>query len=221
MVMQSTPSAPTAPQAPITGPVFSAQQLATPRATYAAMREQRQVLGEQMSRLLNRRNNVSREIRSTEPGSVERTQLEQHLKELNARIIDMEHQIQSADLQVSAAAAMPGAIAGDRVLGRDASDFAMAATIFTGIIAVLFTITFCVRSLRRSREKPAPAASPAVDNRLTRMEEAIDAVAIEIERISESQRFLTRILTENKAPALGAGAAEPIQVAQPEMVRRG
>jgi hypothetical protein len=34
------------------------------------------------------------------------------------------------------------------------------------------------------------------DDRLARIEQAVDAIAIEVERIAESQRFLTRLQTE-------------------------
>jgi hypothetical protein len=53
----------------------------------------------------------------------------------------------------------------------------------------------------------APLARPAeegavllrVDDRLGRMEQAIDAMAIEVERISEGQRFTAKLLAE-RAP---------------------
>jgi hypothetical protein len=35
-----------------------------------------------------------------------------------------------------------------------------------------------------------------VGDRLERMEQAIDAIAVEVERISEAQRFTTKLLTE-------------------------
>ena len=44
-----------------------------------------------------------------------------------------------------------------------------------------------------------PAVSAATDARLERMEQAIEAVAVEIERISEAQRFTTKLLTERNA----------------------
>jgi hypothetical protein len=46
------------------------------------------------------------------------------------------------------------------------------------------------------------------DPRLERMEQAIDAIAIEVERIAEAQRFQTRLLSERANDrALGAGEA--------------
>jgi hypothetical protein len=46
---------------------------------------------------------------------------------------------------------------------------------------------------------PASKRSPESDRRLERIEQAIDAMAVEVERISESQRFMTRLLSERTA----------------------
>lgn len=40
--------------------------------------------------------------------------------------------------------------------------------------------------------------------RLTRMEQAIESVALEVERISEGQRFTTKLLSERSSDALSA-----------------
>lgn len=37
---------------------------------------------------------------------------------------------------------------------------------------------------------------PPEDDRLERLEQAVDAIAIEIERVSEAQRYTTKLLTE-------------------------
>ena len=43
----------------------------------------------------------------------------------------------------------------------------------------------------------AKAATPSLpDTRLERMEQAIESIAIEVERISEAQRFTTKLLTD-------------------------
>lgn len=49
----------------------------------------------------------------------------------------------------------------------------------------------------RKKEEPHPKMI-ATDARLERMEQAIEAMAIEIERISEGQRFMTRLLAERE-----------------------
>jgi hypothetical protein len=47
---------------------------------------------------------------------------------------------------------------------------------------------------------------------MERLESAVDTIAVEIERISEGQRFVTKLLSESQpAPKLGAGqrSSEP------------
>jgi len=46
---------------------------------------------------------------------------------------------------------------------------------------------------RLERSGPAAAVSPAVNEQLQRIEQAVEAMAIEVERISESQRYLTKL----------------------------
>lgn len=43
---------------------------------------------------------------------------------------------------------------------------------------------------------PSPSVPPDVQARLERMEQALDSIAIEVERISEGQRFTTKLLAE-------------------------
>src|SRR3954462_13078604 len=65
-------------------------------------------------------------------------------------------------------------------------------------------------SRRMDAEGKNPRIPSEVTGRLERIEQAIEAVAIEVERISEGQRFTTRLLSEAKnpiiAPASSAGA---------------
>ena len=56
------------------------------------------------------------------------------------------------------------------------------------------------------RRAPAVTSSDGVqriESRLTEMQQSLDAVAIEVERISEAQRFATKLLSER-----GVGAPE-------------
>jgi hypothetical protein len=49
-----------------------------------------------------------------------------------------------------------------------------------------------------------PTISPDTAARLERMEQAIDSIAVEVERISEGQRFATRLLAERESSAAPA-----------------
>jgi hypothetical protein len=106
------------------------------------------------------------------------------------------------------------------------------------LMVMLVPVSFAwARRIVRGDNKPVPLSRDAID-RLERIEQAIDTVAIEVERISEGQRFVTKILADRpkrpdaesvqqpqSAPAeqpmraLGAGPAEPVRVAEREQVR--
>ena len=60
-----------------------------------------------------------------------------------------------------------------------------------------------------ARQLDARGTGPAIPRditaRLERMEMAIDSVAVEVERISEGQRFTTKLLSERTAAPPGQG----------------
>lgn len=75
--------------------------------------------------------------------------------------------------------------------------FLMTSVITTAVVVVAIAAAV-IRSKRRQEQ--APSLPAEIGERLARMEQSIDAVAIEVERISESQRFVTKLLAERKAP---------------------
>ena len=60
---------------------------------------------------------------------------------------------------------------------------------------------------RIERKADVPAITPALTDQLQRIEQAVDAMSIEIERISESQRFMAK-LQNAQAPERGALPAD-------------
>ena len=61
---------------------------------------------------------------------------------------------------------------------------------------------------RIDRGAPAPSVPADVSSRLERMEQAIDAIAVEVERIAEGQRFTTRLLTDRPAASGRLGSPD-------------
>ena len=62
---------------------------------------------------------------------------------------------------------------------------------------------------RRAANPPLSQAMDAdTSRRLMEMQQTMEAMAIEIERISEGQRFVTKLLSERPAAALPAPAAK-------------
>jgi hypothetical protein len=65
-----------------------------------------------------------------------------------------------------------------------------------GILFVAFPLTLAIVRFiwKRSTSAPAPALSAEQTRRFDRLEQSVDAIAIEVERISENQRYLTKLL---------------------------
>lgn len=76
--------------------------------------------------------------------------------------------------------------------------FAMVTAIVLGVPLV--------KALIRKQERAAlaPASDPRSEERLARIEAAVESIAIEVERISEGQRFVTKLLAERPAAKLPA-----------------
>ncbi|MGV3710597.1 MAG: hypothetical protein ACO1Q7_17335 [Gemmatimonas sp.] len=74
----------------------------------------------------------------------------------------------------------------------------------TGGAVIIFTPI--ARAYARKMDRESTTSVPEhVNARLERMEQSIDAIAEQVERIAEGQRFTTRLLSEQKpqaAPAL-------------------
>ena len=92
-------------------------------------------------------------------------------------------------------------IAGAAVLGfprgipREVVDIATAFFVTITVIALGVPL---IRGLTRRWERPALSdkPSPELTARLDRIEQAVEAVAIEVERIAEAQRFSAKLMSE-------------------------
>lgn len=63
---------------------------------------------------------------------------------------------------------------------------------------------------RVENESKRPQIPTEVMHRLERIEQAVDAIAVEIERISEGQRFTTKLLSETRGGhSLPAASGQP------------
>ena len=80
-------------------------------------------------------------------------------------------------------------------------------TVFSWVVPGLITIVLglpVVRLITRWLEpKPVPPRElSAINGRLERIETAVDSIALEVERISEAQRFSARLQSEQQQPRL-------------------
>jgi hypothetical protein len=88
---------------------------------------------------------------------------------------------------------------------------AVVATVTWGGVALVLGLYLIKAWIRRGELRNAPGALPHdVSQRLARIEAAVDSIAIEVERVSEGQRFLTKLQADKVGiSAGGAKAPEP------------
>jgi hypothetical protein len=66
------------------------------------------------------------------------------------------------------------------------------------------------RRIRRRKGGGDDRRTVVYDERMERLEQAVDAIALEIERVGEAQRYQTRVLAEaNLMPAMSGAQKEP------------
>jgi len=66
----------------------------------------------------------------------------------------------------------------------------------TTTIRTVLTTIFGRRSDYSGESRQSRESGALADSRLSRLEQAVDAIAVEVERISEGQRFTTKLLSE-------------------------
>ncbi len=86
------------------------------------------------------------------------------------------------------------------------------APLAIGVLLILASTTIIITKMILGRGRwsgPSQKHIEALEERLTRIEQAIDSIAIETERISEGQRFTTKLLAD-RAQASDPAAPLPV-----------
>jgi hypothetical protein len=162
--------------------------------------EQRQELSEQLTNVSSRRRNLAQEIRQTSDPPT-RAGLEDRLRVLDQRILQLEIDLATTGRQISSAPAQLISATRSANQSGGGDDFEEAAFMMGGFfLLLLIPILF----FARRRWKRPVAALPAglgdeSARRLERLEQGMEAIAIEIERVSEGQRFVTKLLSESQS----------------------
>ena len=218
MPLQSVPAPPaTTVTAQPSGAPTAAQMLEAARA-------QRSELRNQLENAEERRSDLAQELSQTSSGDgATRAGLEARIRETDARILDLDKQLAVADQQVAQAAAVPGATYEPPrpIVPRNGppEEFFVLGGVFIIFVMMPMAIAMSRRLWKRAAVSVSSEMPAEMTDRLNRMEQAIDAVAVELERVGEGQRYVTRVSTEQQR-ALGAGAAEPLEVRQREAIQQ-
>jgi hypothetical protein len=79
---------------------------------------------------------------------------------------------------------------------QEAIDISMGFFTMITVIALGIPMIRALGKRWERRELPPPQTPPDVTARLERIEHAVEAVAIEVERIAEAQRFTAKLMAE-------------------------
>jgi hypothetical protein len=210
--MQTTAQAP-APitaQAPAIATVV--QGTGAPDANYIAARAARNELRDQLNALVRQRHSLLTEIEDHPVGGPAVAGMQQRIQGLDARIAQLDIAVATADANVAVAAAVPGAVQETPEIVRNGPPeelFFVIPSLAT-VVMLPLAIAFAIRMLQRGRRQ-APAQLPAdLGDRLARMEQMGEATALEVERIGEGQRFVTRLLTDRADNLIGEKSGVPL-----------
>jgi hypothetical protein len=126
--------------------------------------------------------------------------MQERLAVLDTRLAQLESDIAATGRQLTEAALIPRQ---PEPPVNDIPDNVLALSIvFTLFVMFPLAITLARNLWKRGTRKVVmQQSSPETNERLERLEQGVEAIAVEIERVSEGQRFVTKLLAEGAGPA--------------------
>jgi hypothetical protein len=177
-----------------------------------ALKARRDELSNQLQSVDSRRSKLMTQLKQNGDATAVRG-LEARLALLDARQLQLESDIQqTGQALTSPAAGMLATTATPPVFaGLGTKEVVTLSSLLILLVFSPLAVGFSRTLWKRSnRPGPPPAVFAETAQRLERLEGSVDAIALEIERISEGQRFVTKLLSESQpAPMLGAGQRAP------------
>lgn len=139
-----------------------------------------------------------------------RAGLNERLNEVDKRILQLDADRAEVGRQIAASG--PELVAGTEPptpgppinRSNDEGPWIVLSLLVVFVLAPI-SLAFTRRIWKRTPKTPTSRQWNDMPLRMEKLEHAVDAVAIEVERISEGQRFVTRLMTENELrPAMAA-----------------
>lgn len=199
-----TVAQPTPPPQPVVrveaGPRNAAQTLAIPmtRAEVAAIRARRSELSNQLISASGRREELADQLRNA--SGADRAGLEQRIAVLDERIVQLESDIgETGRLLTEAPAGVLASTADERFGGFESGQVLAFFIVVTIFVLAPLAVGAARMMWKRAAAGPVRHVLPAeASGRLERIEQAVEAIAVEVERVSEGQRFVTKLLSDSK-----------------------
>jgi hypothetical protein len=184
----------------VTGADGKTQTLTIPgsEGDMEALVARRRELSDQLTNVSDRRHELSMELQGTADNAA-RAGLEGRIAVLDKRILQLENDMAVTGSQLAAA---PANLIGATEFGRNQPEgdhfpegVAVGGFSAFAIASIVYALTRRRRWGRGSRSAPALQDGESAQ-RLARLEQGMDAIAVEVERISEGQRFVTKLLSD-------------------------
>jgi hypothetical protein len=179
------------------------------------LRNQRSEMSNQLNSAQGRREELLDELRSAPAGTEQG--LRDQYQVLSDRIVAIENDIEGSG-RILRTGQVPASMTivpprsfntGNRTDDAERGA-ALAATILIPIGAIYMWRAF--RRRRRGGSRRGVESNAEHDSRFERLEQAVDAIALEIERVGEAQRYQAKLLTEaNMMPSMGVAQKEPVR----------
>lgn len=181
----------------------------------------RDELKSQLAAVEAQREEINGQLQNPMVSGSNRTGLSRRIEQLDGRIAVLDAQIAEADAAVArAGGANFKTVApprGPRSASGDTPEEAVIALGAMFMLCVLLPLSIAyARRIWRRAGTIATGIPNEIAERLSRMDQNLDAIALEVERIGEGQRFLTRAHAE-QVQGLPAGQAG--RIATPELVK--
>ena len=185
------------------------------------LRARRSELSDQLESATGRRRSLAEQVRRAD--GVNKAGLEARLATLDQRIVRIEGELDEVGQQLASpqAAAFVAQTRPPMNFERSVriANVDPEPIIICFILFVLSPLALSISRLIWKRGSRAamhtPALHPDSGERLERIEQGMDAIAIEVERVSEGQRFVTRLLSERNGLGLNAAQSVPDPVRVP------
>ena len=204
-MMTQGPTPAPAPQVTIT---TTAPATSGPAAVYEGLRAQRRELTNQLDELEGTRRSLTSQMEELGPGDAGHKAIETRMNDVDKQIASVDAMLAANSAQIAQAAAIPGAVVEDRPIERQGppEEAWVLGGLFMMVAVLPISIAFARRIWRRSAAAVTSFPRELMD-RIARIEQGMEATSLEVERIGEGQRFLTRLFTEGEGARLVSGTA--------------
>ena len=176
-------------------------QVPTTREEMQALLSQREEISNQLRSASARRDDIIEKLRTVPDDA--RPGLQSQLQVLDVRVVQLEKDLARLGQEISGASPQLLRSSYDRPRPSPSPDVRFQQGLVSAgvpIFVIMSAVFFFSHRWWKRESRRATAALPSADSeRLQRVENGMEAMAIEIERISEGQRFVTKLLSESRS----------------------